>query len=211
MYIKALTKVTDRYAPSRLLSFDAVHVFKALQIIESNGHTSRATLCKELSVGEGVIKTLIKHMKMQGLVKTSNGGTKMTQKGTGICSGILSAIPSETPVPRCSIATGKFNYAVLIKNLDYAIKSGIEQRDAAIRKGASGATTILFKDGKFVMPGETYDSLKNEQQIRNMFLEKLSPEDGDVLIIVGAEDKTTAELAAKGAALLTIVNHEKHD
>lgn len=37
--------------------------------------------------------------------------------------------------PKCSIALGKFNYAILLKQLSFAIKSGIEQRDAAIKMG----------------------------------------------------------------------------
>src|SRR5919204_2778824 len=110
MYIKALEKVASRYAPSRALSFDVVHVFAALQLIENSGRTSRNALCSGLVLGEGTVKTLVKHLKMHGLVQTSNGGTKMTVKGKGICEGLLSAMPSEMSLPRCSVALGKFNY-----------------------------------------------------------------------------------------------------
>ncbi|MGA7368407.1 MAG: DUF4443 domain-containing protein [Nitrososphaeraceae archaeon] len=34
-----------------------------------------------------------------------------------------------------SLCLGKFNYAILLKQLSFAIKSGIEQRDAAIKMG----------------------------------------------------------------------------
>ena len=56
-------------------------------------------------------------------------------------------------MPQCSIALGKFNYAVLLKQSSFAIKSGIEQRDAAIKVGVLGATTLLYKDYKFIMTG----------------------------------------------------------
>jgi uncharacterized protein DUF4443 len=211
MYVRALEKVATRYAPSRMLSFDVVHVFAALQLIKSKGRTSRDALSSGLGLGEGTVKTLVKHLKMNGLVQTSNGGTKMTAKGKGICEGLLSVMPSELSLPKCSVAVGRFNYAVLVKEFGFVVRSGIEQRDAAIKMGATGATTLLFKENKFVMPASSHDSLRKEPQVRRMLVEKLKPEDGDVIIIGSADsNEKTAELAAKNAALLTIFSHEKH-
>jgi hypothetical protein len=126
-YIRALGRIASRYAPSRVLSFDAVHVFKALQLIEIKGHVSRALLCKELLLGEGVIKTLIKHLRMQGLIESTKSGTRMTQKGKTISLQLFSVIPAGTSIQQSSVALGKFNYAVLLKQFGFAIKSGIEQ------------------------------------------------------------------------------------
>ena len=213
MFIKALTKVASKYAPSRGLSFGVVHIFKTMQLINRNGHVGRELLCKELALGEGSIKTLVKHLKMNNLVKTSNRGTTLTDRGQSIFSELITSLPAETPLPRCSVALGKFNHAVLIKELSYGIKSGIEQRDAAIIIGGSGATTLLYMDNKFVMPtaNRNQDSLKKDPVTRALLLDALKPEQGDVIIVGSADtDKRTAELAAKNAALFTIVNHEKH-
>jgi hypothetical protein len=213
MYIMLLEKIASRYAPSRALSFDVVHVFAALQMmIGNNGRTSRNALCSGLDLGEGTVKTLVKHLKMQGLVETSNGGTKMTAKGKGICKGLLLAIPAEMSLPKCSVALGRFNYAVLVREFGFAIRLGIEQRDAAIKMGATGATTLIFKDNKFVMPASSSsDSLKKEHKVRKMLVEKLNPGEGDIIIIGSADsNQKTAELAAKNAALLTMFSHEKH-
>jgi hypothetical protein len=210
MYIRALEKVASRYAPSRVLSFDVVHVFAALQIIEKSGRTSRDALCSGLALGEGTVKTLVKHLKMSGLVQTTNAGTKMTSKGRGICQGLLAAMPAEMSLPKCSIALGRFNYAVLVREFGFAIRSGIEQRDAAIKIGATGATTLVFREGRFAMPASSQDSLKKEAAVRKMLTENLKPEEGDAIIIGSADSEKTAELAAKNAALLTIVSHEKH-
>jgi DNA-binding MarR family transcriptional regulator len=212
MYITTLEKVTSRYAPSRVLSFDVVHVLAALQMMgKDNNRTSRNALCSGLVLGEGTVKTLVKHLKMQGLIETSNRGTKLTVKGKSICEGLLSAIPAEISLPKCSVALSRFNYAVLVRDFGFAVGLGIEQRDAAIKMGATGATTLLFKDNKFVMPANSDDSLKKEQEIRRMLIEKLNPKEGDVIIIGSANDnEKTAELGAKNAALLTIFSHEKH-
>jgi len=211
-FVKAVSGVATRYAPSRVLSFSEVHVFKALQLMQQKRRVSRVLLCKELAVGEGTIKTLIKHMKMDGLIATTNGGTHMTAKGKAISEGLTSTIPAETSLPKCSVALGKFNHAVLVKSISYVIKSGIEQRDAAIKMNATGATTLLCKDKKLVMPTNmNQNSLKNEPEIRKLLFEKLKPEQEDVIIIGSSDNNSrTAELAAKYAALSTLLSHEKH-
>ena len=213
MYVKTLANVASRYAPSRILSFNLAHLLKALQLMEERGHVSRPLLCEELSLGEGVVRTLLKHLKMKDLIETKNSGTRLTEKGISILSGLVSSIPAETSMPKSSVALGKFNYAVLLRQFGFFIKSGIEQRDAAIKIGATGATTLLFKDNKFVIPSTNnyYDSLEKEPHIAKLLIEKLQPEEGDVIIIGSAvKNVRVAELAAKNAALLTIVDHEAH-
>ena len=133
---------------------------------------------------------------MKDLIETTNSGTRLTEKGITILSGLVSSIPSETTMPNSSVALGKFNYAVLLRQFGFSTKSGIEQRDAAIKMGATGATTLLFKNNKFLIPSTNsyYDSLEKEPRIAKLLIEKLQPEDGDV--------------AAKNVALLTIVDQE---
>lgn len=211
-YIRSLQKICNNYAPSRVISFNMVHVFKALQLIKSRGHISRDLLSKELGLGEGSIRTLMRHLQMNNMIKATNAGTTMTQKGKALLLELLSSIPTEMNLPKCSIALGKFNYVVLLKQHSHAIKSGVEQRDAAIKIGAKGATTLLFKQNKFVMPSSTnYDSLQKEPKISKLLIMMLNPEEGDA-IIIGSDDihKKRSEFAAKSAALLTIMNHEKH-
>jgi hypothetical protein len=114
-------------------------------------------------------------------------------------------------LPRCAVALSRFNYAVLVREFGFAVRLGIEQRDAAIRMGATGATTLLFKENKFVMPASSNDSLKKEREVRRILIEKLNPRDGDVIIIGSADsNEKTAELGAKNAALLTILSHGKN-
>lgn len=83
---------------------------------------------------------------------------------------ILSCIPNETGIQKSSITLGKFNYAVLIKNMADAIKSGIEQRDIAIKAGAVGATTLIFKNGIFLIPETNFNELSEESQLQKNYL-----------------------------------------
>lgn len=206
IYVEELAKIASRYAPSRNLSFDLVHVFKVLQLIDKKGHVSRDILRRELGFGEGSVKTLVKHLKAQGLIESTNAGTTISPTGKRISEQFFSVIPAETTLPMCSIALGKFNYAVLLKSNGYALKSGIEQRDSAIKMGATGATTLIFKQNRFVMPDTNYAPLNKEPYTARLLLEKLKPKDGDV-VVIGSDmhDERTAELAAKNAALTTIM------
>jgi hypothetical protein len=210
-YVRTLQLVASKFAPSRALSFDAMHVFKTLQLIEQKGHVSRDILCNELSLGEGTIRTLVRHLRMQNLVESSNAGTKMTEKGQLFFSDIKASIPAEMKLPKCSVALGKFNYAVILKKMSSAVKTGIEQRDAAIKMDALGATTLIFRNGKFLLAGTKLDALKNEHKIRKLLMVGLKPYNEDV-IIIGSDgiSEKRAEFAAKSAALLTIKNHENH-
>lgn len=208
--IRMLSKVAERYAPSRLLSFDLVHVFKTMQLLENEKKISRSLLVEELNLGEGSVKTLVKHMKMLGLIENSHAGMWFTSKGKAAYSKLYCSIPKEMDVPKCSMALGKFNYAVLVKNIAYAIKSGIEQRDAAIKSGAIGATTLICIHGRLLMPNTREDLFENDPKIHSLIVRNLQPEDNDVIIIGSSESKRTAEMATKSAALHTIADHEKH-
>jgi len=165
----------------------------------------------ELGLGEGSIKTLIKHLKMENLILTTQKGTTMTEKGTKLFEKISQYICAETQVPKSSISIAKYNYAVLLRNLKFAIKQGVEQRDAAIKIGARGATTLLYKRGKFLMPDSRFNALEEEKGIEKLLKDNLKPKDGDV-IIIGSDDHSyiTAELASKVAAIEAIENHEDH-
>lgn len=210
-YVRTLQKVASRIAPSRILSFDMVHVLVTLQLIQERGHVSRHTLCKKLDLGEGTVKTLVKHLKIYDLIETDKTGTRISTKGSKLLSELLLSIPAEMSISTCSVALGKFNYAILIKQMSYVIRSGIEQRDAAIKMNALGATTLVYKDDKFMIPNTNFNALHREQKLHTLLVDSLKPEEGDVLII-GSDNisERAAEFAAKSAALVTIMNHEKH-
>src|SRR5215210_607848 len=197
-YFKLLEKVYHQNITSRQLSF-------------GNGHISRDLLKKELSLGEGSIKTLVKHLKTTNMIMTSNAGTILTDTGERIISQILVHIPKETIIPKSSITVGKFNYVVLVKNIANSIHSGIEQRDIAIKSGAMGATTLIFKDGKFLISGTNFNALVNELHVQKILIENLHPNNNDV-IIIGSDNqnKQHAEIAAKNAALFTLMNNLKY-
>lgn len=208
--IRVISKVVERNAPSRILSFNMVHVFKTMQMMENDKKISRSLIMQEIGLGEGSVKTLVKHMKTYDLVENSNSGMWLTRKGKTLYAKLHVSIPKEIDIPKCSVVLGKFNHVVLLKDMAYNIRSGVEQRDEAIKAGAIGATTLIFKNQRFVLPGTGEDLMRNDQKVHSWIIEKLVPQENDVIIIGSSHNKKIAEMAAKSAALHTISEHEKH-
>lgn len=210
MYIRMLDRILSRSGPSRSLSFGRAHVLKYLQLMQRNQYVGRATAAKELGLGEGSVKTLIKHLKNNGIVQTQRAGCSLTPKGRKLVSNLMVALPAEVQVPTNSITVGKYNYAILLRDYAFAVGSGVEQRDEVIRFGGDGATTLLLRDNRFVMPNTNHECLSREPRIRELLL-RLEPKDSDVIIIGSGSTKLLAELGSKAAALFTIAGHEKHN
>ena len=179
-------------------------------MMENGKKISRTLMMYELGLGEGSVKTLVKHLKMQGLIENSNAGMWLTNKGKTIYAKLQTSMPKEIDISKCSIALGKFNHVILLKNMSYSIRSGIEQRDAAIKAGAIGATTLIFKHKKLEIPGTGEDFMKNDPKTHSLIIEKLAPEENDVIIIGSSQNKKIAEIATKNTALYTLEDNERN-
>ncbi len=177
------------------------HVFKALQLLYKDRFTSRNTLCRQLHIGEGAVKTLILHMKEQKIIDSARAGTYLTEKGKKFAKEIIDAIPDECTIKKSTIFSGRYNHAILIKNQAKAIRAGLEQRDFAILYGATIALTLVYKSGRFSFPGEE-EVLVDKKTLDSLM--SMNPEENDVVIITSADDPFVAEVSAKNSALCTI-------
>jgi hypothetical protein len=86
------------------------------------------------------------------------------------------------------------------------VKTGVEQRDAAIKVGALGATTLIFNRGKLRMPLADEDVSPKDSKVHSLLISELQPSDNDIVIIGSANDESTAEIGALAAVLETLRN-----
>ena len=207
--VRTLQNIVSRKGSSKVLTFSVPHVFKALQMLYENEYVSRSSFCKNLHMGEGAVKTMIMHLKEESVVGSTKSGTFLTVKGKNFIKNILEIVFAECDIKKCQIARGRFNHAVILKNYSFATKTGVEQRDYTILYGASGATTLLYKDGRFVFPNESIDCLVSDKKTRSTLLNEMHPKNGDMIIIASASDPFVAEIAAKNSALWTLATHGK--
>jgi hypothetical protein len=197
--LKTLDRVVAKIAPGRLPSFAEAHVIKALEEI-SQGSIGRLKLSKDLHLGEGEARTLVKHLKNEGLIDVSKTGISLSESGGRLLSRLRALLSEPIEVTSTPLTVGPFNVAVRVKGMKNSVKKGLEQRDAAIMAGAKGATTLVFTGNGLTMPGTEEDVSKNDPSILAS-LSGLGLSDGDVIIIGSADEKIKAELGAKTAAL----------
>jgi len=199
--LRVIEKVTSKIAPGRAPSFIEVHVIKVLETISAGEGVGRIKLSEVLGLGGGATRTLVRHLRNEGLIEVSRSGMVLSKFGEKVFSDLRYKISKEIEIPKSPLTVGSFNVAVLIRNAAGSVKYGVEQRDAAIKAGAFGATTLVFSRNKLTMPGVSKDIFQNIQPIHDTLISKLKPTENDVIIIGSANEKQAAEFGAKTAAL----------
>jgi len=199
--LKVIERVTSKVAPGREPSFTEAHVIKALEIIGGGEEAvGRIRLSKELGLGEGATRTLVKHLKNEGIIEVSKSGIAPSEYGEKLFSDLQSRISEGVEVPPSPLTVGPSNVAVLVRDASSVVKTGLEQRDTAIKAGALGATTLIFSRNRLTMPSvKGKDVFKGISSIHETLISKLDPKENDVIIIGSGENKRLAELGAKMA------------
>ena len=205
--IKTLQKVVKRKGSSKTLSFSMPHILKSIFHLSNQKYVSRSNFCKEIQLGEGAVKTLIGHMKEEGLVETIKSGTFLTKKGQKVAEKFYDAIPAQGFLKKCDITKGKFNYVIRIKK-EFAsnLGNGMQQRDYAILYGASDSLTLNHDKKEFFFIGDKMKCFDNESETKMDLIDKVNPNNGDVIIITSSDDKFVAEISAINTAIWTINN-----
>ncbi|MCK4953386.1 hypothetical protein KAS14_06350 [Candidatus Bathyarchaeota archaeon] len=198
--LRLIERVANKIAPGRAPSFVEVHVIKALEIIDTKKTVGRVRLSEMLGLGGGATRTLVRHLARERLIDVSRSGMTLSRFGAKIFSDIRSRMSEEIELPESPLTVRAFNVAILIRNIASLVKYGVEQRDAAIKVGASGATTLIFSSGKLTIPRASGDIFKNIQPIRDRLMSELKPKENDVIIIGSADNERSADLGAKAAA-----------
>ncbi len=106
------------------------------------------------------------------------------------------------------MTTSEYSYAFLVKNKGNKVRSGIDQRDAAIMGGARRAIVIVFKNGHLMIRSISNSLETDYPEAANLILEKLKPEDNDVIIIAGADSQLKAKRGAFAASWVLIGDNE---
>jgi len=202
--LEIIDRVTKKTEAAPFPSFTPTHVFIIIEALGLSAPIGRTKLSSILQLGEGVTRTLIKRLQKEGIIKSTKFGCVLTDFGKKIFLDLSSRISEGLEIPSSPYTLGRFNVAILVKNSAKAVGYGVEQRDAAIKAGALGATTLIYTKEKFVMPGGQEDAFKDLPEIRKMLIERLKPKDGDSIIIGSADDEKSAKLGAKAAALETL-------
>jgi len=186
---------SHKYGPVH--RFGDHHVYRALIQLSDGKRRGRKALAESIGVGEGSIRTILEFLREKNFVETRQTGIQITKNGETF----LKDLPlNMKEMPRTDISLAEVNVAVHVRRAADAVKTGIEQRDSAIKAGADGATTIIMKGGKLIVPPD-FDLDENRPEESKLLRAIFDLEEGDVVIIGTAKNSNDAENGALAAAL----------
>ncbi len=194
--------------PGPSTTFSMFHLFYALELMAEKP-IGRTKLAEKLNVGEGAIRTIISRLKDASLIVTSKEGCNLTDKGLSVWKRFEEVFPKRIKIEKTPLTTSEYNYAFLVKNRGHKVKSGIDQRDAAIISGARRALVIVSKRGQLVIESVSNSIEKDFPEAANKILKDLKPEDNDVIIIAGADNPIKAKHGAFAASWV-LLNNDKN-
>lgn len=194
-----LEKIAKEKAPGPAPTFSALHLLQAIELVAEKP-IGRAKLSEGLNIGEGAARTIITRLKEAGLISSTKVGCSLTAKGCKLWEEYRKVVSKKVRIEDSELMGAKHNFAILIKNRGHKVKTGMEQRDAAVKIGAKGAVTIVFKNGRLTVPMVSEDFLRDYPRTAEHIAKLMQPEENDVIIISGAESSDAAERGITAAA-----------
>jgi len=179
--------------------FTDYHIWKALMVLNRVKPIGRKALAKHMGVGEGSARTVLNMFSEQGLISINKNGIMLTDAGTKIRNEMELECHA---VAAGGLTIGEIDCAVRIPGSAGRITFGCEERDIAIKAGATGATTLVCSKGRLIFPGSDYPAdAETDKMIRDAFA---VVEDGDTFIIGTAGTYEIAETGAVTAAIVVL-------
>ena len=178
--------------------FADYHIWKTLMFLDTEIPLGRKKLSSMLMIGEGSTRTIIGILNEQKYIQIDRSGILLNQKGKQLKDSVYFDV---APVVTSEVTINTCDCAVRIPFASNRITFGCEERDVAIKAGATGATTLICKNGSLTFPGSDYPVSKT---IERTLRDKLDIGNDDVIIIGTASNPEDAECGAVSAALNVI-------
>ena len=204
--LEVIERVTRKIAPGPAPSFNEAHVIKSLELIDHYSIIGRIRLSKELGLGEGITRTLLRRLKNENMIQTARNGLSLSEEAKELLSILQSKITLGIEVAKTPLTVGTFNVGILVRDSAQKVKSGMEQRDTAIMSGALGATTLVFSNKKLTLPIDDQNFSEKMPVLNKQLMIMFNPKENDVIIIGTAETKKLAEIGAKMAVIKLLRN-----
>jgi len=186
--LRNLVKEWRKGPSGPLPKIDLVKLISAIIIISWYKPIGRYLLSKLTDVPQGVVRGLLNRLQSSKHVVISKRGALLTPLGEKTLNEVLDDLKIDKIIKLNveeikPLTEGKCVIGICVKKAANNIRSGVEQRDEAIKHGAKGATTIVCKSGDLYVP-PTYESLRQlSPNIYELLMIRFNPKDDDVIII----------------------------
>lgn len=171
-------------------SYKTEHTIRALFLIKDR-RVGRKKLVKELGIGEGSVRTLLKKLKNQGLVSSVKQGHTLTEKGLSQVNTLLNKFTQPEKFESYDLACGSPKMMTVVHETSWKIKKGVNQRDTAVKAGADGALILVYKNNEISFPSD--EQGLEELSETGKKLNGIDLREGDVIVVAFAGDESSAE------------------
>ena len=190
-------KIIDAPQFGPMFRFNDANVYWTMYLLSDGKRIGRKRLADEVGIGEGSMRRILDTLQEWEYISIKQTGIMITKNGQTF----LDQIPIQpVDIYLEGSVIGSEQQGVIVKGVASKVNNGMEQRDAGIKVGAEGCTTIVYRDGNLcIPPGWNLDVERPDvaKKIREEY--GMKPE--DALIIGGGTTKQSAVVAAVSAAL----------
>ncbi len=157
-----------------------------LWLLVSEGEIGRYRLAKMLDVPQGVARGLLARMKRGGLITVHHrSGAKASRKGINRLAHLMKRnhLRHVERLDEQVLGLGQEGVVFQVAGCSKKIGRGIEQRDAAVRAGATGAVTFVFDDRTLVFPDTKEPVTKRSPATFQYLKRRLEMRKGDAVLV----------------------------
>ena len=183
-----------QYGP--MFRFTDASVYWALYVLSDGKRMGRKRLAEEIGVGEGSMRRIIETLREWEMISVKQTGITITKTGLNYLKGLPLTV---VEVDLGDAIVGDYSRSVVVYGVADKIQNGMQQRDAGIKAGASGCTTVVMRNGELFMPPD-WNLDKERPDIAKNIRENTDMGERDVLIVGSGDDLTVATAAALTAA-----------
>lgn len=185
---------TPQYGP--MFRFSDSNVYWALYLLSNRKRMGRKKLADSIGVGEGSMRRIIDTLREWEMITIKQTGITITKSGTGF----LNELPMKVvDIDLGDSVVGKHQQGVIVMGVANKIGNGMQQRDAGIRAGAEGCTTIVLRDGVLMIPPD-WDIDKENPALASKIRNEIGITPDDVIIVGSSDNEHAAVNAALTAA-----------
>lgn len=142
-------KIMDIPAFGPMFRFTDANVYYSLYLLADGKRLGRKRLSELVGVGEGSMRRILEKFRDWNFVQIKQTGISITKAGLTF----LDQIPIRLiDVDLGESIVGAESQGVIAYGVASRIVNGMQQRDAGIKAGADGCTTIVVRDGKLMIP-----------------------------------------------------------
>lgn len=179
-----------------MFRFSDASIYWALHILSDGRRLGRKKLAETVGIGEGSMRRIIDTLKEWNLITVKQTGITITKAGQTF----LSQIPIRVVEVELGGATvGDYSQSILVMGVSEKIHNGMQQRDAGIKAGATGCTTLVIRDGALMIPPD-WNVDEKDPDLAYKIRKDTGITQNDIIIVGSADTKVLAVAAAINAA-----------